>query len=132
MQNASLKRKMYSKFKAAEKRAKEKNLNFDLDVEYLLSIYTDTCPILEIPLNWNAGPRTDNTPALDKIIPEKGYIKGNVRFISTKANSMKTDATLDQLLLFAKNIEKYMKNEDIVRTTENNESVEQEDKEPLG
>ena len=63
---------------------------------------------------------------------EKGYIKGNVRFISTKANSMKTDATLDQLLLFAKNIEKYMKNEDIVRTTENNESVEQEDKEPLG
>ena len=45
---------------------------------------------------------------------------------------MKTDATLDQLLLFAKNIEKYMKNEDIVRTTENNESVEQEDKEPLG
>ena len=29
-------------------------------------------------------------------------------------------------------ISKYMKNEDIVRTTENNESVEQEDKEPLG
>ena len=75
MQNASLKRKMYSKFKAAEKRAKEKNLNFDLDVEYLLSIYTDTCPILEIPLNWNAGPRTDNTPALDKIIPEKDILK---------------------------------------------------------
>lgn len=123
---------MYIKLKAAEKRAKEKNLNFDLDVEYLLSIYTDICPILEIPLNWDGGPKTDNTPALDKIIPEKGYVKGNVRFISTKANSMKTDATLEQLLLFAKNIEKYMKNEDIVRTTENNESVEQEDKEPLG
>jgi hypothetical protein len=68
---------------------------------------------------------------LDKIIPELGYVKGNVRIISTLANTMKSNATKDQLLTFAKNIESYMNGEDIVQTTENLESVELEDKEPL-
>ena len=44
---------------------------------------------------------------------------------------MKSNATKDQLLTFAKNIESYMNGEDIVQTTENLESVELEDKEPL-
>ena len=68
---------------------------------------------------------------MDKIIPELGYVKGNVRIISTLANTMKSNATKDQLLTFAKNIESYMNGEDIVQTTENLESVELEDKEPL-
>jgi hypothetical protein len=68
---------------------------------------------------------------LDKIIPELGYVKGNVRIISTLANTMKSNAIKDQLLTFAKNIESYMNGEDIVQTTENLESVELEDKEPL-
>lgn len=45
---------------------------------------------------------------------------------------MKSYATKDQLLIFSKNIEKYMNCEEIVRPTENIESVELGDKEPLG
>lgn len=41
-------------------------------------------------------------------------------------------STNTEHFLFYTFISKYMKNEDIVRTTENNEFVEQEDKEPLG
>lgn len=128
----SLHRVIYNKWRAAKQRSIDKQLPFDLTVEYLESIYTETCPILEIPLNWKGGPRMDNTPALDKIIPSMGYVQGNVRFISTKANTMKTDATIEQLLTFAKNIKNYLQEKDIVRTTENNESVELKDKEPLG
>ena len=44
---------------------------------------------------------------------------------------MKNDASLEELEKFNKNIMNYMNNEDIVRTTENSESVESKDKEPL-
>ena len=45
---------------------------------------------------------------------------------------MKNDANLKELEKFNKNIINYMNSEDIVRTTENGESVELKDKEPLG
>lgn len=44
---------------------------------------------------------------------------------------MKNKATVEQLQKFASNIMKYMNGEDIVQTTENNESVELQDKEPV-
>lgn len=34
---------------------------------------------------------------LDRIIPELGYIKGNVQWISGRANRIKYDASLDEL-----------------------------------
>lgn len=73
--------------------------------------------ILNIPLNWEGGPRDKNTPSLDRIIPEKGYVKGNVKIISNLANMMKSYANNEELQIFATNINKYMKNEEIVQTT---------------
>ena len=46
----------------------------------------------------------DTSPTLDKIIPERGYVKGNVQVISHKANSMKRNASLDELLLFSRKV----------------------------
>lgn len=114
----------------AKKRALEKNVPFNLVKEDIK--YTDMCPLLNIPLNWEGGPRNKNTPSLDRIIPELGYIKGNVRIISNLANMMKSYASFEELTEFSKNINKYMKNEEIVRTIENSESIEQENKESLG
>ena len=113
----------------AKARAIEKGVPFDItadDVEFV-----EICPLLNIPLNWNHGPRVKNTPSLDRIIPEKGYVKGNIRIISNLANMMKSYASNEELRKFEKNINVYMENEDIVRPTENTESVELEDKEPL-
>ena len=45
---------------------------------------------------------------------------------------LKNDADLQELEQFCKNILNYMNNEDIVRTVENGESTELEDKELLG
>lgn len=39
----------------------------------------------------------DNSPSIDKVDPELGYIKGNIRVISFKANRMKQDNTKEQL-----------------------------------
>lgn len=36
----------------------------------------------------------------DRIIPEKGYIRGNVRVISQKANAMKQDCSEEELIKF--------------------------------
>lgn len=120
--------------KRAQDRAKLKNVKFDIswkDVKYVT-----VCPILEIPLNWgettNEGGRNIDTPSLDRIIPELGYIKGNVRIISNLANMMKNSANRKQLETFTKNIFKYLDNEEIVQPIENKESIELEDKELLG
>lgn len=106
-------------------RAKLKNVPFNL--EWTDLVKTDVCPILEIPLNWDMvseGGRSIDTPSLDRIIPELGYVKGNVRFISNLANMMKSSATKEQIQTFCKNIIPYLESEDIVQTIENNKSIE--------
>ena len=59
------------------------------------------CPILGIPLEVSAGHPSPNSPSLDRMIPELGYIPGNVWWISHLANSMKNSADLPTLRRFA-------------------------------
>lgn len=55
------------------------------------------CPILGIPLRFGEGRVIDNTPSVDRIDNSKGYIKGNVRVISHRANKLKSDITVAQV-----------------------------------
>jgi len=123
------KRKIDNMFTGAKNRALEKQIPFNIEKSDIIPI--DVCPILQIPLNWEGGPRDRNTPSLDKIIPKLGYVKGNIQIISWLANMMKSEASEKELLTFSNNINKYMKNKEIVRTAGNEKSVEVEDKEPL-
>lgn len=81
---------------AAKQRAKRRGLPFELTLGDI-DIPTE-CPILKIPLvrNRRGGPQP-NSPSLDRIVPEHGYVRGNVQVISHKANTIKSDATLDEL-----------------------------------
>lgn len=90
--------------KSARKRAKEKNLPFDIDHEYIRSLVVSHCPVFGMPLEWSTyrGKGTGgiaNSPSLDRIDPTKGYVKGNVWIISNKANSIKNNATHEELKL---------------------------------
>lgn len=99
-QNSPQKRLLW----AAKRRAKDKKLPFDL-VEEDIVIPTH-CPYIGIELSVTA-PRGSNrrtVMSLDRIIPELGYIKGNVQVISHLANTMKQDASIQELTTFANHV----------------------------
>jgi len=84
---------------AAKKRAKAKGFLFDLDIVDI--VIPDICPALGIALIKGDGVSTDSSPALDRIIPSKGYVKGNVAVISTRANRIKSNATYSEIQMVA-------------------------------
>lgn len=89
----------------ARYRAKAKNLPFDIDGEYLRSIAPSHCPVLGMPLEWSLQRFNGflaNSPSLDRIVPERGYVKGNVWIISYRANQIKSDASHEELKLVTK------------------------------
>lgn len=55
------------------------------------------CPILGIELVLNVGRPKGNSPSIDRIDNDKGYIPGNVCVISKEANRMKSDHTIESL-----------------------------------
>lgn len=87
----------------ARKRAKIKNVPFDLTEKDI--IVPELCPVLNIPLISGIGKRTDNSPSLDRVVPEKGYIKSNIRIISNRANVLKNNATIEELRAVIKYME---------------------------
>lgn len=89
---------------AAKNRANKQGVPFDLEPEDI--VFPDYCPVLGIRLRFTRGGRTNNTPSIDRIIPEKGYVKGNIMVISWRANRLKNDATLEEL----KKLVEYMEN----------------------
>jgi len=84
---------------ASKTRAKIFNLPHDLTLDYLISIYptNEICPVLGTPFVWGTRKDKEFSPSLDRIIPENGYVKNNVRFISYKANRIKSDSTIEIL-----------------------------------
>jgi hypothetical protein len=79
----------------AKNRAKTQGVPFNL-AESDISI-PEMCPILGIPLYIAKGKPCANSPSLDKIIPELGYVQGNSAIISYKANRIKCDATFEEI-----------------------------------
>ena len=89
---------------AAKKRAKEKGLEFNITEDDI--IIPEQCPYLKTKFTYNAPRGTDrkNVITLDRIDSSKGYIKGNIEVISHLANTMKSNATQDELINFANTI----------------------------
>ncbi len=75
-------------------RAKAKNIPCTITKEDI--VIPDKCPVLGIKLE-RGGSFKHNSPSVDKILPELGYVPGNVCVISYRANSIKTDATLEEV-----------------------------------
>ena len=84
---------------ASRRRAKELGLDFNLEESDI--VIPELCPILGFPLMSNEGAPQYNSPSLDRIDARQGYVKGNVWVISRRANAMKHDASLEELIKFA-------------------------------
>lgn len=91
----------------AKTRSKIYQVPFDLTLDYLLEIYPkdEICPVLGLPFVWGTRKDKEFSPSIDRMSPKKGYVKGNIKFISYKANRIKSDSTVDIL----EKIMKYMK-----------------------
>lgn len=84
----------------AKLRAQKQNVPFTITIDDI--VIPPFCPLLDIPL-WNGSKTGPNSPTLDKIIPTKGYVVGNIRVISHKANTMKNSSTFHEMELMVLN-----------------------------
>lgn len=83
-------------FSRCKKRAKDQGIEFNLDLEDIK--IPEICPVFKVKFIHRDSALS---PSLDRIDPSKGYIKGNVQVISNLANTMKQNATKEQLILFS-------------------------------
>lgn len=70
----------------ARDRAKKSGIPFTITMDDLYC--PPACPVLYRP--WGRG---DARPSLDRLVPRLGYVPGNVRVISLRANVLKSDGT---------------------------------------
>jgi hypothetical protein len=75
----------------AKRRAARKGWPFDLDFEFLASIFPKDgrCPLSKELMVWGASDGIGNSPSVDRIDCAKGYTKDNVWWISQRENGGK-------------------------------------------
>lgn len=71
-----------------------RGIPFDLERDSIA--IPSVCPVLGIPIAVS-GSRHAGSPSLDRVLPSRGYVKGNVRVISDRANRLKSDQTAAEL-----------------------------------
>ena len=79
-------------FLRAKSRAKKKNIFFDLSEEDI--VVPDVCPVFKKPFILGDP---DWTYSLDRILPDLGYVEGNVLVVSIRANVIKNNASVEEI-----------------------------------
>jgi hypothetical protein len=88
---------------SAKTRAQKLDREFTITVADVEAVDTDTCPILGIPIKryqHKSGGSCQQQPdskSLDRIDANLGYVPGNIRVISWRANSLLKDVTPEEL-----------------------------------
>ena len=87
----------------AKQNAKKGNKEFSITLEDI--VIPDVCPIMGTQITQIHGQgRLKTNASVDRIDSSRGYIKGNVQVISRLANTMKSNATPEELVAFAKGV----------------------------
>ena len=79
----------------AKKRAKNKGWDFTITVDDIT--IPKKCPVLGIPLEHGKKYFSLGSPSLDRVDNTKGYTPDNIKVISWRANSIKGDATVEEI-----------------------------------
>jgi hypothetical protein len=93
--NTEIYKIMKRKFQSLVSNAKKKGTLVEIDFSYFQHFPTH-CPVLGIQLDYLSRGRADNAPSFDKIDPKKGYVPGNVKIMSWRANRIKNDGYLHE------------------------------------
>jgi len=97
-------------FSQAKHRAKKSGMDFCIEHEDI-DLPTH-CPALGTKLDYlrqNEVYTLETSPSLDRVNNNLGYVKGNVRVISLKANLLKKNGTLEEF----KGIVRYLEGESL-------------------
>lgn len=93
----------YKIWSKSKERAKQKGWEHNIEIDDI--IIPEYCPLLGIKLKRNIY-GMDDSPSIDRINPEKGYIKGNIWIISNRANRIKNDSNIQELEMLVINLKK--------------------------
>lgn len=87
-----------------KKRSNDNGHEFDLTLDWFREQVStiDVCSVLNIPIASNTEHRNDSSISVDRLNNTKGYTVENIRFISDRANRIKSDGTAAEHLLVAK------------------------------
>jgi hypothetical protein len=92
----------------AKENSKKSNREFDLELSDIA--IPEYCPYLGIRLSTSMEDKDQpHYFSIDRLDSNKGYIKGNIQIISKLANTMKSNATLEELVVFSENVIKLHK-----------------------
>lgn len=102
MLEVHVRKKLAQNLAVAANRCKEADIPFDVTVDDLMPPPLN-CPVFGFKLDWYKDGRgaADDSPSIDRLIPDMGYVAGNVTIISNKANRIKNDSNLKELLQVA-------------------------------
>lgn len=94
----------YYLWRKAKRRAEKEGLLFDIEVTDV--VIPKLCPVFGIPIGPLMG--QNNGASIDRIEPDKGYTKGNIVVISRRANTLKGNATIHELIDLARFYSSYL------------------------
>lgn len=80
---------------SAKYRAKKRGTPFSISRKDV--VIPEFCPVLGIKLQKGSKHGLDDSPSIDCLIPEKGYVPGNIAVISYRANTIKSNASAAEL-----------------------------------
>ncbi len=105
----NLRRKAINLLTASQERAKNKGIENDLTLEFIIDKLKQPCPQTGLPFRLgktgsNYSDRDIQTPSVDKIDPSKGYTKDNVQIVCWGYNVAKQRFTDKELLEFWLNV----------------------------
>lgn len=102
---------------SARERAKKAGIPFSLKLEDI--VVPAVCPALGIPLKRGDRKRHDGSPTLDRFVDKLGYIPENVSVISYRANRIKNDGTLEELIKITEWMKSMVQSNEALDTSHN-------------
>jgi hypothetical protein len=81
-------------------RSKRASIPFNLTADDIPDIPSN-CPCCDVEIAHGTGAARMQSPSLDRIIPARGYVKGNIQWLCWRCNRIKCDATPEELMKIA-------------------------------